>query len=57
MAVFADLDVVHAGGNLGHVNGDVTVGLQHRGVDVANEFAHMVSDFFLALHGGYVDFF
>ena len=37
--------------------GYVAVSLEYRGLDVTDKFSHVMGNFFLALHRGYVNFF
>lgn len=55
--VSAHLFVAQVGGDLGHCDGDVTIGLKHGSLNVTDEFSHVVGNFLLGLHGWDVNFF
>lgn len=57
LRVAAHLLVTQVGGDLGHCDRDVTVGLEHGSLNVTDELAHVMGNFLLGLHRGDVDLF
>jgi len=56
-SIIDDFVICHTGGNIGNGNGDVTVSLQHTGINVLDKPGHVVTNFFLRLHRRDVHFF